>query len=148
MTWFFHPAQWNKGKEMSYPAIQNLLLKLDMSFQLFGESVPAAASTTMLATTSEEKTTRTLWSVTCNPDNALVIVMYQWMRLKFGKSYCYWSVKALKRKHKQTAQKISCAYSPEKKALSVDHQWLILSRTQLNRAISYCSLCCTVSIKN
>lgn len=37
---------------MSYP-LQSLLLELDMSFQLFGELVPTAASTTMLATTSE-----------------------------------------------------------------------------------------------
>jgi len=44
---------------MSSP-LENLMLKLDMSFQLFGESVPVAASTTMLATTSEEKTTCTL----------------------------------------------------------------------------------------
>lgn len=69
-----------------------------MSFQLFAESVPAAASATTLATSSEEGTTRTLWRVTCNPDNALVTVTYQWMRLKLGKSYRYWSVKAVKRK--------------------------------------------------
>lgn len=69
-----------------------------MSFQLFAESMPAAASATTLATSSEEGTTRTLWRVTCNPDNALVTVMYQWMRLKLSKSYRYWSVKAVQRK--------------------------------------------------
>lgn len=39
------------------------------------------------------KDTSTLWSVSCNPDNALRIVMYQWMIIKFCKScHCYYDV--------------------------------------------------------
>lgn len=105
MTWFFPLAQWKKkGKEMSYP-LQDLLLKLGTSFQLFGEPVPAAASaTTPAKKNSEVKTMFTLWSASCNLNDALVIVTWQWMKLKFGKSYHYWSVRAVKRKYKQIAQ--------------------------------------------
>lgn len=77
----------------------------------------------------------TLWSVSCNPDNALGIMMHQWMRVKFCRScHCYYYVchSSSKKGNINKLPNRSHTHNPEKTELSVEHhswEWLILSRT-------------------
>lgn len=108
MTWFFHPAEWTEGKEMSYP-LQNSLLELEVMSAAWSAST-CCSQHYNAGKTSEEKTHvhSEVWVVIqIMPLESWRTNEWEWSSARATIIIIMSVTAVVKRKHKWIAQQIS-----------------------------------------